>query len=478
MSNRLSGNNSNGTSHEGTKLLLPIYNNSNIKAKYNLNTNKYNKRYLTKLIKKKKNVLVYVYLLVVTIWLYTMAYYEVNFVNNTINKCNNNEVKDDENNSNDNVNLLVFGDVQIMDKHSYPGRLSIVNWLTMKVLDNYHVKNWKATQRIIKPDYNLFMGDLFDGGRYWGDSYWYKEFDRFQDIFYQINTGAKNVFNLAGNHDIGFGETVLKESFERFNKYFGSTNKRIEIANTNTVIYIIDTIALSDTDSVEIQGNVLDYLKEIETLHPKLENEKRILMTHVPLYRDPLVQTCGSHRESTKPFPIMKGDQYQTVIEDELSQLVLNSVKPDLVLSGDDHDYCEIEHTYNGGDSKVIEITTKSAAMNMGIKKPELTYLTISPDNKITFKQCALPDPFKPFYVYILLAIISLIWVGYVTFVNKEIDDTSETPSNQKLEKLFIYGDKRKMKHLFDSKKQKIGLFFYRVGVISLIVFYFYIGYY
>ncbi|XBW36239.1 hypothetical protein QEN19_001820 [Hanseniaspora menglaensis] len=461
----------NNEKYRSSNLLLPIYNNSK-EGNYVINNNKYNKRYLSKMIKKNKNVLIYVYLLLTSIWLYVMTYYEVNYVNTTISKCNNKNLNDN------NVDILVFGDVQIMDKHSYPGRPNIINWLTMKVLDNYHVKNWIATQKIIKPDYNLFMGDLFDGGRYWEDSYWYNEYERFQKIFPQINKGCKNIFNLPGNHDIGFGETVLKESLERFNQNFGSTNTRIEILGTSTVIYIIDTISLSDTDSPEIQGVVLDYLNEISTHHFKSKDEKRILVTHVPLFRNPNIQTCGPHRESKKPFPIMQGDQYQTVISAELSELVLNSVKPDLVLSGDDHDYCEIEHTYNDGENNVVEITTKSAAMNMGIKKPELTYLTISPQNEISFQQCSLPDPYKPFITYTLLIIISIAWIAYITFFNNDITETSETQNNRKLEKLAIYGDKKKMKQIIDSKKFKLGLFAYRIIVISIVVIFFYIGYY
>lgn len=470
MSSRISNNSNNNSDYHSTKLLLPIYNNSSNERKYNISSKKYNKRYVTKLLKKKKNILISVYLLVLSIWLYTITYFEVNYVNNTIKKCNNNK-KDD-------VGILVFGDVQIMDKHSYPGRPRIINWLTMKLLDNYHIKNWESSQRILKPDYNLFMGDLFDGGRYWDNSYWYSEFDRFQNIFHQINLGCKNIFNLPGNHDIGFGETVLKDSFYRFNQNFGSTNARIEIANTDTVIYIVDTIAMSDLDSPDIQDVVLDYLTEIQDYHTKSENEKRILVTHVPLYRDPEIQTCGPHRESKKPFPVTKGDQYQTVLSSVLSDTVINAVQPDLILSGDDHDYCEIEHSYNNDKSKVTEITTKSAAMNMGIKKPELTYLSISKKDGISYSQCSLPSPYKPIVTYLILAVASIAWIGYVTFVNKDIDDNSESPSNQRLEKLFIYGDKKKMKQLFDTKKHKIGLFAYRVVVISTVVVWIYIGYY
>jgi ethanolamine phosphate phosphodiesterase len=411
--------------YRSSKQALPIYNDEKsqrLSVKQNNNLN---------LLKSNKNTILYLYTLVVLSWLYTTKYFEVNYVNNAIKS----SYKDE-----DTTKLLVFGDVQIMDKHSYPNRPYLVNKITQLILDNYHRKNWISSQNIIKPQYNVFMGDLFDGGRYWDNQYWLSEFERFHKIFKKVNIYAKNLLNLPGNHDIGFGDTILKDSFYRFNKFFGNTNSRIEIKGTNYVIYTIDSIALSDSKAPEIQNLSIDYLNEVKNYHNVNPLEKRILLTHVPLFRDPNTQVCGALRESKKPFPIVKGNQYQTVISSELTDMILDCINPDLVLSGDDHDYCEITHSFNNREVK--EITTKSAAMNMGIQHPQLTLLTIDEKDTLTYSQIDLHTPYMPLLVYGMLSVLSVLYLFFYTF--------------------RIEGN--------DYRKKNMKLFFYRLMILSVIV--------
>lgn len=417
----------NTLNYRSSKQQLPLYNDEpkqRLAIKQNNNIN---------FIKSNKNTFLYLYSLVITVWLYTIKHFEVNYVNNSIKS----SYKDQ-----DSTKLLVYGDVQIMDNYSYPGRPYLINKITQLILDNYHKKNWLSSQNIIKPHYNIFMGDLFDGGRYWDNDYWLKELKRFNNIFNKVNVYTKNLLNLPGNHDIGFGDTILKDSFYRFNEFFGNTNSRVEIKGTNYVVYTIDSIALSDSTAPEIQNLSIDYLNEVKKYHNSNPLEKRILLTHVPLFRDPHTQTCGPLRESNKPFPIVKGNQYQTVISSDLTDMILNSINPDLVISGDDHDYCEIMHAY--GSKTVKEITTKSAAMNMGIKYPQLTLLSIDDKDNLTHTQIDLHTPYIPLLMYALLSVCTLVYVFYYTF---------------KVE----YNDYR---------KKSINLFLYRTVVLSVIILY------
>lgn len=417
----------NTLNYRSSKQALPVYNDESkerltIKQNNNLS-----------FIKSNKSTILYLYTLITTVWLYTIKYFEVKYVNKAISSSYKEQ---------DNTKLLVYGDVQIMDKHSYPNRPYLINKITELILDNYHKKNWISAQNIIKPNYNLFMGDLFDGGRNWDNKYWLEEFKRFNKIFNKVNVFSKNVLNLPGNHDIGFGDTIVKDSFYRFNKFFGNTNSRLEIKGTNYVVYTIDSIALSVSTAPEVQNLSIDYLKEVKKYHNSNPLEKRILLTHVPLFRDPKTQVCGSMRESKNPFPIRKGVQYQTVLSSDITNLILNSINPDLVLSGDDHDYCEITHSFN--NREVQEITTKSAAMNMGIKYPQLTLLSIDKDDKLSYSQIDLHVPYMSFAMYGLLAVLSIVYLFYYTF---------------------------KIEHN-DYRKKNINLFLYRFLVLSVIVLY------
>ncbi|SCU96825.1 LAFA_0G08306g1_1 [Lachancea sp. 'fantastica'] len=318
--------------------------------------------------------------------------------------------------------MAVLADPQIMDAHSYPGRPWIVNYFTQKIVDNYHARNWKHMHYTLDPDSTFFLGDLFDGGRRWEDSDWIAEYARFNNIFPK-KPNRLTVMSLPGNHDIGFGDTVVEESLSRFKVYFGETSTKWDVGNHTIVL--LDTISLSDTQSEKVSAVPRNFL---DSFAKSPKSKPRILLTHVPLWRDPNVQTCGRERESPKPFPVQKGVQYQTLIENDLSQEVLQKIGPSLVLSGDDHDYCHVKHTYSSkGESETAEeITVKSCAMNMGISRPAIQLLSLhnpqqSPYADDTFQTsiCYLPDPFKSLQMYICAYVLTLLFIGWMSITPK-----------------------------------------------------------
>lgn len=124
----------------------------------------------------------------------------------------------------------LFADPQIMDEYSYPGRPQIVNYFTRVIVDHYHRRNWKYVQYYLDPDSNFFLGDLFDGGRNWDDKQWIKEYTRFNQIFPKKPL-RRTVMSLPGNHDIGFGDTVVESSLQRFSSYFGETSSSLDAGN-------------------------------------------------------------------------------------------------------------------------------------------------------------------------------------------------------------------------------------------------------
>ncbi|SSD60759.1 related to Cell division control protein 1 [Saccharomycodes ludwigii] len=349
-------------------------------------------------------------------------------VKSTINQCawNNWEAWDDTTGTIP-YRVALFGDPQIMDNHSYPDRHWLINRITRLILDSYHKKNWRYIQKDLNPDASMFLGDLFDGGRYWDDKTWIEEFERFNRIFPK-KRDHKFVASLPGNHDIGFGDTVVESSYNRFETYFGETSSIMDLGNHTFVL--VDTISMSDSKIPHISQKVYDFLDRVESYRTQ-SAFPRILLTHVPLYRIPDTQTCGFERESTKLFPMMKGDQYQTVIDQQRSSVVLSKVDPKLIFSGDDHDYCHVTHEFEVSykNEKAIhsaeEITTKSSAMNMGIKKPAVHLLSLyNPLYSYVTKEtktyenfvCYLPDPYKPLFCYAIAALLTLFYVILICF--------------------------------------------------------------
>lgn len=356
-------------------------------------------------------------LLMLISWGLLINYYERSVVKRAMNNCQWGRWEDwPEQAEAHRVGL--FADPQIMDAYSYPGRPRFVNYLTSLIVDHYHKRNWKFVHYYLKPDTTFFLGDLFDGGRYWEDDYWIEEYKRFNKIFPK-RPFSKTVMSIPGNHDIGFGNDIIEKSLNRFKTYFGEPSSYLDVGNHTFVL--LDTISLSDRVNPNVASAAKEFLDNFaQESHPL----PRILLSHVPLYRDPQKQVCGDKRESKNPFPLQQGDQYQTVIDADLSQDVLAKVQPKILFSGDDHDYCHISHSYlSDGISKTAEeITVKSCAMNMGINRPAIQLLSLHNDpDSFTEKTyqtniCYMPDPFKPVKMYILMLILSAGWLGYMHF--------------------------------------------------------------
>lgn len=357
-------------------------------------------------------------LLIVVAWGLLINYYERTVVKRAMKKCRWDHWEEwPETAEAYRVGLLA--DPQIMDDYSYSGRPKFLNYLTSLVVDNYHRRNWKFMQYYLEPDTTFFLGDLFDGGRYWDDSTWIEEYKRFNSIFPK-KPKSKTVMTIPGNHDIGFGNDIMEHSLSRFKTYFGEPSSNMDLGNHTFVL--LDTISLSDRVNPKISEIPKKFLDEFALEDHPLP---RILLSHVPLYRDPNKQVCGEKRESKDPFPLQQGDQYQTVIDSDISQDVLSKVQPKILFSGDDHDYCHIIHTYlSDGVSKTAEeITVKSCAMNMGINRPAIQLLSLYNPRDTSFEEktyqtniCYMPDPFRALGMYVLTLILSIAWLGYIHF--------------------------------------------------------------
>jgi hypothetical protein len=248
--------------------------------------------------------------------------------------------------------------------------------------------------------------------------------------------------SLPGNHDVGFGSGVQLAVRDRFNARFGETN-RIDVLGNHSFVSI-DAPSLAAYSEFAINGAsypgtpeerkhiwkpAMDFLDGIQTsaatavadqmaeYYPDLDYEASlkhsvretdenstpgpspstklpinlpvVLLTHVPLYRDPGTD-CGPLRERGHALSISGGYQYQNVLTRELSNEVAQKVSSagDIVhvFSGDDHDHCDVEHRYNVGSignnrspkpAIVPETTVKSFSWAMGVRKPGFQLLSL-----------------------------------------------------------------------------------------------------
>lgn len=283
----------------------------------------------------------------------------------------------------------------------------------------------------------MFLGDLFDGGREWstgssqspeeryhqyGNRFWQKEYGRFSSIFLHdwthsfksVDAGSEEeptiriMASLPGNHDLGFGQNIQLPVRERFNAFFGESN-RIDLIGNHTFVSL-DTVSLSAMDSdtsdpeiwrpaheflldaklsmrqtiqkhlqhlTEGSTTIVRHKHEVVDIDTNVEESTSpqpkghdsadiptILLTHVPLDR-PLGKPCGPMRERWPPTPPPPGQtqplepdernslpsqgygwQYQNALSTRVSHLIVESLGGTIsrAFSGDDHDYCEVVH--------------------------------------------------------------------------------------------------------------------------------------
>ncbi|KAK3046596.1 hypothetical protein LTR09_011944 [Extremus antarcticus] len=304
------------------------------------------------------------------------------------------------------------------------------------------------------------------------------------------------VASLPGNHDVGFGAGVQLSVRERFESHFGPGN-RIDVVANHTFISI-DSPSLSahsqylksgweseanhaealthiwqptwdflETIDVPAGKAVTDALNEyypgikakgwshevVDSQDPeKLAAHKAvqeaakktpqlpiILLTHVPLFRNPDTE-CGPMRERGNQIKVQFGYQYQNVVTQTLSKDIVTKISAAgeiiQVFSGDDHDYCDVTHRYNipllgtksyfpnddsvkARYSQIKEITVKSFSWAMGVRKPGFLLVSLwnpvdaqgqtvgTPLPTIQTHNCLLPDQLKIFMNYALLSLIT-----------------------------------------------------------------------
>lgn len=306
--------------------------------------------------------------------------------------------------------ILVIADPQLIDEHTYKNRNSFLLKISKHFVDDYIHRNYRALMHQLRPDLVVFVGDLLDNGRGSDAEYYNSQVSRFNRIFNNLPQS----YALPGNHDIGWGDGVSESSVDKWNSWWGMRNRIVEWNGWEIVL--LDDISLAQGDSIggsSIGGVGEESRNFVKDLGNDVKHKPRVLFTHVTLWRDVKTQTCGPERESHKDFPVVRGHQYQTVVDSETSAFILSNIRPDLVFAGDDHDYCQVEHIYfdkEGKEAKAIDVNVKSISMAMGISKPAVQLLTLGPSSTYSYSMCYISKSYLDVAIYILAAFANMTW--------------------------------------------------------------------
>ena len=214
-----------------------------------------------------------------------------------------------------------------------------------------------------------------------------------------------------------------------------------------------------------------DMAKDSQTASWKLDKwdtdlMPTILLSHVPLYRAPGTP-CGPLREHWPPakpakgqdgpvnpdernaIPVQAGYQYQNVLTKEISREIAEKVGDiRYAFSGDDHDYCEVNHrSYPSAGSGILETTVKSISWAMGVRRPGFEMLSLwnpldatasdmlAPGGPTMQKHlCLLPDQIGTFIRYgLLFAFTVTVLVTRAVLIAYGPTKASPTDSNMPL---------------------------------------------
>jgi ethanolamine phosphate phosphodiesterase len=313
---------------------------------------------------------------------------------------------------------------------------------------------------------------------------WYKG----SSVSSEEPTGRRLTASLPGNHDLGFAAGIQMPVKERFEAYFGPGNRIDIIGNHSFVQLDTVSLSAMDqvdpktgssgagdgsaaaTASSNIWRPVKDFLIGAKSLRaqaiqrtcdlkfkrkmppaPLFEAEVRpadevdarvklhdpqlpvassqfptIVLSHVPLFRSGDAD-CGPLRERGSSIPLHAGYQYQNVLTPLISADIIKHLTPEevtMIYSGDDHDYCEIEHNEYTG--RVREITVKSISWAMGVRKPGVQLVSLwnpvdvekamsddpslsTPRGTVQNHMCLLPDQLGIFIRYVQVLGLTIV---------------------------------------------------------------------
>ncbi|KIY67150.1 hypothetical protein CYLTODRAFT_444201 [Cylindrobasidium torrendii FP15055 ss-10] len=305
-------------------------------------------------------------------------------------------------------------------------------WMAEYIFDSNVKRSWHAAKRL-RPDVVIFLGDMLSAGKYVRGE---KEYEQYYQKFKATFPASSNTttFFVPGNNDIGMGvsHALSNKVRSHYFKTFGPFNYRTTIHDHQFVF--VDAPGLVDEDYTRsaksasyeewtpISGGPVEFVKSVS-----IDEHPLVLLSHIPLGR-PEAASCGPLREKGT-IKRGVGHGYQNTLGKHTTSLLLKTLRPSIIFSADNRDYCEITHRASVGErdasKDVREVTVKSFSMARGINYPGLQLLSLTDPTSLIDQpsfadtMCALPSPkkiFDHFYIpLIFLTIIGLFVVNYTS---------------------------------------------------------------
>lgn len=264
--------------------------------------------------------------------------------------------------------LLSYLDPQHLARDFHRIRKTIDLWGN----DLYLSHIYKTVRRGTQPTHTVVLGDLL-GSQWIGADEFQKRGDRFWSIFANASlvdasdiadgSGAdgghwrRKIITLPGNHDIGYPGDVSRDRLDRFERMFGPVNYKLDFPAPSPSdgggggahplqIVVLNSMTLDEPIS---DAALRDASYSLLSRASTAARTTTLLLTHLPLHRPAGV--CVDPPLFTY-FP-SGGIREQNHLRETTSAVVLDALfnssgSPGFILTGHDHEGCDVNHYRDG----------------------------------------------------------------------------------------------------------------------------------
>lgn len=156
---------------------------------------------------------------IISVWFFALFFCEIFIFQRAIGACRYSDIEDSQRFTTS--RMVIVADPQLTDCYSYDyaPRGSLLLPIIQFYSDLYMRKCFGLVQSYHSPDAVVLLGDLFDGAKILSKEEYEKEYERFNWVFERRAGSHYRLYNVSGNHDIGFRlgtfQSTLAQRFEK-----------------------------------------------------------------------------------------------------------------------------------------------------------------------------------------------------------------------------------------------------------------------
>ncbi|CAF4569108.1 unnamed protein product [Rotaria sp. Silwood1] len=289
--------------------------------------------------------------------------------------------------------LLLVADPQLIGEKDE----GILGFITRREADRYLAKTFPQANAYVKPDWIIFLGDIFDEGLSASDDEFKRYFNRFNSIFDYKNHEQRYII-IPGDNDVG-GEYHGDEQpilRQRFRNYFG---RIIALYHQNDIQFLKLDMDMFDSFAEGKHDAIMEQMQN----RPMTANF-RIVLNHWPI----LTRTARFIKpfiNELEPNIILKGDSHHLSIisYDRINMITKVLVKEHLSQSIFSLDLNQKNFIY--------EISVPTCSYRMGVERIGYVVLLLDSESKTAHLTIlSTPRRYLALYLYLIYAILGLIF--------------------------------------------------------------------